>query len=198
MIVLGIESAVCDGSIAVLDGVDVLATFAGVSRAESIISGRDEVVAPAKLSLTNIDIIAVTRWPGSFTGIRIGMATAVGLARSIGKRCTGVSLFDAIAGQNSENDLSVAISIGRNQYGIQNFRQDGYPLSEPISISGADLNDALNDRLSHRILVCGVEYDAFSESANVEIVDQPLAILIARQGMRTDRQGSMQPIYLGK
>lgn len=198
MIVLGIESAISEGSLAVLQGDDVLATFTGGSRAESIISGIGSVVADAGLTLSDIDLISVSRGPGSFTGTRIGIATAVGLARALQKTYVGVSLFDAIAGSTSENKLSVVISIGRNQYGVQTFVKNGDSPSEPKSIPQAGLIDTFNEQRSERILFCGALNEALSLPTNVEMVAQQLAELIARQALRANPDASLQPIYLGK
>lgn len=56
-----------------------------------------DALALAELSLTDIDGFAVTIGPGSFTGLRIGISTAKGLAFAAGKPCVGVSSLEALA-----------------------------------------------------------------------------------------------------
>jgi tRNA threonylcarbamoyl adenosine modification protein YeaZ len=55
------------------------------------------LLAHAGLSLADIDLFAVATGPGSFTGLRIGIATMQGLAFATGKPLVGVSGFDALA-----------------------------------------------------------------------------------------------------
>ncbi|HVG55542.1 MAG TPA: tRNA (adenosine(37)-N6)-threonylcarbamoyltransferase complex dimerization subunit type 1 TsaB [Vicinamibacterales bacterium] len=55
------------------------------------------VLEDARVALDDIDVFAVATGPGSFTGLRIGIATMQGLAFSAGKPLIGVSGFDALA-----------------------------------------------------------------------------------------------------
>ncbi|NLU49614.1 MAG: tRNA (adenosine(37)-N6)-threonylcarbamoyltransferase complex dimerization subunit type 1 TsaB [Syntrophomonadaceae bacterium] len=57
----------------------------------------DEVLKQAEVGLKDIDGIAVSRGPGSFTGLRIGLATAKGLAMGSAKPLVGVPTLDALA-----------------------------------------------------------------------------------------------------
>ena len=67
------------------------------SHAERLPGALFEVVADAKINLAQIDVFAVTAGPGSFTGLRIGIATMQGLAFVTGKRIVAVSALDALA-----------------------------------------------------------------------------------------------------
>ena len=67
------------------------------SHAERLPGALFEVVADAKIDLDAIDVFAVTAGPGSFTGLRIGIATMQGLAFVTGKRIAAVSSLDALA-----------------------------------------------------------------------------------------------------
>ena len=67
------------------------------SHAERLPGALFEVMADAKIELAAIDVFAVAAGPGSFSGLRIGIATMQGLAFVSGKRIVAVSALDALA-----------------------------------------------------------------------------------------------------
>ncbi|HDI59533.1 MAG TPA: tRNA (adenosine(37)-N6)-threonylcarbamoyltransferase complex dimerization subunit type 1 TsaB [Desulfobacteraceae bacterium] len=62
-----------------------------------------EVLAQAGLKLSQVDLMAVTRGPGSFTGLRVGMATVQGLALATGIPVVAVSSLEALALQAADD-----------------------------------------------------------------------------------------------
>ena len=116
--ILSIECAVGDGSIAVVRGTTVLASTLGTthrpSRAEEVLLVVQTLLKDAHLSLSDVDAIAVSTGPGSYSGIRIGIATALGLAKAVSKTCLGVSVLDALAsGSMTTGRLTTAVAVGR-------------------------------------------------------------------------------------
>ena len=71
--------------------------FAPREHTQKILPTVDEVVKEAKLSLSDIDVIAYGQGPGSFTGVRIGISIAQGLAFGLEKKMVGVSTLQAMA-----------------------------------------------------------------------------------------------------
>ncbi len=100
MKILAIDSSALAGSVAVTDGDRLLAqTFVNTSNthSETLLPMAAEVLGRAGLTADDIDLFAVTTGPGSFTGVRIGVSMAKGIAFGKNKPCVGVSTLDALA-----------------------------------------------------------------------------------------------------
>src|SRR5258708_18599521 len=96
---LAIESAISGGSISLLKGREI-ANWIGssnVSKAEDLLANIDHLLAANDIALNEIDLITVSAGPGSFTGIRIGIATALGLKAGLGIAMSSESALKAIA-----------------------------------------------------------------------------------------------------
>lgn len=77
--------------------VDVAVEVPSKNHAPTLLATVERVLGQARLSLCDIDGIAVGVGPGSFTGVRIGVATAKALAFALGKPVWGVSTIEALA-----------------------------------------------------------------------------------------------------
>lgn len=114
MLVLAIDVAVSGCAVAVLDcGTSVshvknMETDRG--QAEHLIPLIEEVVRESGHVMQDINIIAVTRGPGSFTGVRIGLSTARTLGLALNIPVFGVSTLDALA-KNHENAIKTLFLI---------------------------------------------------------------------------------------
>jgi len=99
MVVLALETVTPQGSVAVLrDGVITSHTGeAATPHAARFPSAWLHTLARAGVALDDVDVLAVVSGPGSFTGVRIGMASAQGLALTRGWQVTAIPTLDAIA-----------------------------------------------------------------------------------------------------
>jgi tRNA threonylcarbamoyladenosine biosynthesis protein TsaB len=100
MKILALDTSTTHLTIAVLDDEKVLSSYhEQVDRNHSslLVPMIDKTLKNAKLELRDIDAFAVGVGPGSFTGLRIGIATVKGLALSSGKPIVTVPTFDAVA-----------------------------------------------------------------------------------------------------
>lgn len=100
MLVLALDTTTRTGSIALArDGarVDLLIGDASRTHAERLPADIRTLLARSGTALGQVDLFAVASGPGSFTGLRIGIATIQGLAFANGRRVAAVSSFDALA-----------------------------------------------------------------------------------------------------
>lgn len=100
MKLLSISTSTPHGSVAVLDGASVLSTASYddlAGHAEKLFSLIDQALAEAGLSRHELQAIACDIGPGSFTGVRVGVASAKGAALAIGVPVVGVMSLEAMA-----------------------------------------------------------------------------------------------------
>ena len=100
MLTLGIETSSPTGSAAlVMDGALVKERANPVPNrhAEVLVRLIDELVAECQLQREQIDRVAVGIGPGSFTGLRVGVALAAGIATALGRPLLGVSSLQSVA-----------------------------------------------------------------------------------------------------
>jgi tRNA threonylcarbamoyladenosine biosynthesis protein TsaB len=69
------------------------------AHSERLLAMIDRLLADSACSITDIDLFAVSLGPGSFTGLRVGISTAQGLALAAGKELAGIPTLEAIAFQ---------------------------------------------------------------------------------------------------
>lgn len=123
MIVLGLDTCLAACSVAVLDGERVLAHASEVmarGHQERLAPMAREVMAAAGLGFGDLDRIGATVGPGSFTGLRVGVAFAKGLASALGIPAVGVGALEALAAE--ADGLSAAlIDARRDQVYLQVF-----------------------------------------------------------------------------
>ncbi len=100
MIVLGIETASPTGGVALVGGEGVIAEYVlnvQATYAERLMPAVDQVLRDARITMTEVEGLAVSIGPGSFTGLRIGLSTVKGLALATGKPVAGIPTLEALA-----------------------------------------------------------------------------------------------------
>lgn len=132
MIVLGLDTCLSACSVAVLDGPRVLAHACEVmarGHQERLAPMARAVVAEAGLDFADLDRVAATVGPGSFTGLRVGVAFAKGLAAALDVPSVGVGALEALAAE-AEGLSAAVIDARRDQVYLQVF-DDGEALMAP-------------------------------------------------------------------
>lgn len=115
MYVLGIETTGAFASAALLHDDRIIGHITGSDRfshLQNLIPQVETVVKESKLSLGDVDVIAVSRGPGSFTGIRIGVSTARALSQILDIPCVPVSSLEALAMRGAEHFLCNGAAAG--------------------------------------------------------------------------------------
>jgi tRNA threonylcarbamoyladenosine biosynthesis protein TsaB len=110
MYILGIETSTMVGSVAIITEDRLIAEYTlniETTHAERLMSAIDHLLQAVSLCIQDIDGVAVGLGPGSFTGLRIGVTTAKGLAYSIRKPIMAISSLDALASQYLFTDFLI-------------------------------------------------------------------------------------------
>ena len=100
MKILGIDTATMISGIGVVENDHTLADFrydVKFTHSEVLLSHIDKLLKDLNLKLGDLDGFSVSVGPGSFTGLRIGLATIKGLSFASGKPVVGIPTLDALA-----------------------------------------------------------------------------------------------------
>jgi tRNA threonylcarbamoyladenosine biosynthesis protein TsaB len=104
MLILSLDTSSPAGSCALLRDANVLSERISTDHepySASVLRDTEELLEGAHVSLEQIDLFAVDAGPGSFTGLRVGLATVKGWAEVLGKPIAAVSGLEALAAQAS-------------------------------------------------------------------------------------------------
>ena len=105
----------------------------------------------ANVSFGEIGMIAVSVGPGSFTGVRTGLAAAKGFAQALNIPIVGISTLEAIAVEAqkmaAKSPLRVVIDAKRGEVHTQDFAANGSADSVPVILSLADAKEGRGLRL---------------------------------------------------
>jgi tRNA threonylcarbamoyladenosine biosynthesis protein TsaB len=142
-VILSVDTANLGGSVCVTRGTDLLSTRVGdpsVSHSNSLLKDIRYSLVEAKVSLNDINLLAAASGPGSFTGLRIGLATVKALAATLGISCLGIPTLHAVAHAAGPSNATIALlPAGRGEVFLQLFSvsSDGQvtPLDEPAHLS---------------------------------------------------------------
>ncbi len=122
-VILALETATLGGSVCLTRGNTMLAARIGdpeTSHSNSLLSDVNKSLEHANILLSDVDLFACASGPGSFTGLRIGLATVKALAITVGRPCVGISTLQAIARTAGLSRGTVALlPAGRGEVFVQ-------------------------------------------------------------------------------
>ena len=155
-IILSLDTATLGGSVFVGRGKEQLATRVGdsqLSHSNTLLTDINDSLVDAGLSLEDVQLFACASGPGSFTGLRIGIATLKALAVTLERPCVGVPTLKAVAYAAGQSKQTVALlPAGRGEVFAQMFS---------VSEDGGVIEADAAAHLSPQRLV--EKYSAFAE-----------------------------------
>lgn len=213
-VILGIDTATTGCAAAVVRNEDCLAMVSARmarGQSEALMPMIADVMQQAGLGFGDLDGLAVTRGPGAFTGLRIGLAAARALALTIARPCLGIVTFDILFRQVSDaggledtDALVVAVESKREELFIQVYEPDGAARNEPAVLRPDDVAELLAGR--SRIAVAGDAGDKVVSALRRDFdvrhlveIDVPDPKVIGRLGLEALQMAAEyppKPLYL--
>jgi tRNA threonylcarbamoyladenosine biosynthesis protein TsaB len=214
VIVLGIETSATRGGVALVRDGEILAERAfeeGLVHGREVTPAIKDITEASGIPLDQVDLFAVDIGPGSYTGVRVGVATAKAFAWALGKKLAAVCSLDALA--EAAKDLGKTIvpvlDARRGQLYTATYRNDSGSLTR---INGPAVTEAagLLNTIPHPAVLLG---DAISRFPDELIAGEgithapqelwiPAAPVIAELGLRAAQRGELadpvmlEPLYL--
>ena len=216
-LILGIETATLAGSIALARGEQMSESFSGdpgISHSNTLLADLDKLLSQTNTTLAQIDLFAVAAGPGSFTGLRIGIATVKALAATLDRPCAAVPTLQAVALSGGPSASSVALlPAGRGEVFAQLFSVSGdavvTALDEAAHIAPAKMFEKYGSL--ENVLWCGegaiaqrelIETAAEGKKWRIAKQTKNLAQYVTRLALQSFRQDrlvapdSLQAIYV--
>lgn len=202
MRILALDSSGMVASVAVVEEEQLLAEYTmnyKKTHSQTLLPMLDEIATQIELDLNTIDAIAVAAGPGSFTGLRIGSATAKGLGLALDKPVVGVPTVDALAyNLYGVGDLICPLmDARRNQVytGLYTFEEDKMVTVTPQKAVGITEIIAEMNELQKNVIFLGDGVPVYKETI-MEQVQVPYRFApphVARQ--RAAALGVLAGIY---
>ena len=147
--ILAIDTSTDTASIAITDGEDILVESmlnVGRTHSETLIPSFQEMLEKTQLDIKDLDLLALTLGPGSFTGVRIGTSTVKGFALALDKPVAGVSTLEALASNFPFSSLPIMplFDARRGEIYSAMFKWEGGIIKRLSEDRAANPEDAIN------------------------------------------------------
>lgn len=135
----------------------------GKGHAEHLMGVVGDALKEARMAYADLDGIVVCVGPGSFTGVRVGVSAARGLALALNIPSVGVSTLEGLAREAMDNapgqPVIARIEAGRGQAYLATFSEDGSPTTAPAALSLADADQLIGNASPDTIIATGTTTD---------------------------------------
>ena len=164
--ILALDSTAEVSTVAVCKGEKLLSEITintGNTHSQTLLPSVEQALKMAEISINDIDVFACSTGPGSFTGVRIGVATIKGIAYGKNKPCISVSTLEALAHNllGLDGVICPVMNARRSQVYNALFECNGAKLTRICpdrAISISELDDELS-QCESPIYLCGDGYD---------------------------------------
>jgi tRNA threonylcarbamoyladenosine biosynthesis protein TsaB len=215
MLTLGFDTATKIGTIGLVDGEEVIGEYtfsASESQSEKLLTSIDLLLEKTSVDISEVNRIAVSRGPGSFTGLRIGISTAKGLSSGLDVPLVGVPLTDCYFSRVKKfsGPVCTLIKDRRDLVYTAGYDSNGEKVLDERSVSVEKLKEDLIPDLvseSKRILLVGngvpEHRDTLSE-VNQAVLEYGcnnypsglgIAFLGQEKGTQDEALASLEPLY---
>jgi tRNA threonylcarbamoyl adenosine modification protein YeaZ len=138
----------------------------GKGHAEHLMTVVNDALKEADMTFADLDRIAVSVGPGSFTGVRVGVAATRGLALALGIPAVGVTTLEAIAAEARESfagkAVMAALDAGRGEINIALYDDQGEIVIAPLATT---LDEAARIAREHSPVLLGSAAQKIADSA---------------------------------
>ena len=208
MRILAVDTSSERGSVCVVDGLEVLGEVrlaSSIQHSERLFRSVEFLFQNIPFQFADVDLFAAARGPGSFTGLRVGLAAMEGFAAAHGKRGAGVTTLEALAWRAGLHDVLIAPTIDARRgevYGAVYRRSPDTLVEErpPVVLKPAEWFASLP---LEPIVFCGdgaLRYRSTIEETpewTVQPIDLYLASAVGELAS-ISRCGPLQPLYVRK
>ena len=164
----------------------------GVRHSIDLMPRIEELLLKEKVSLKDLDFIAVTIGAGSFTGIRIGVSTAKALCFANGLPCLAITSFDTIAYNKCEGKNLAVINAGHD-----GFYVCGYENMEVVLAPQYIMKDKLKELSKEFFLLSFEKIDGIKTKV-VSVKDGFIKACDEKYSLKTLDYDSIEPLYVRK
>lgn len=200
MKILALDSSGLVASVAVMEDDTLLAEYTmnyKKTHSQTLLPMLDEIVKMIELDLNTIDAIAVAGGPGSFTGLRIGSATAKGLGLALKKPLISIPTVDGLAYNLCGTNKMVCplMDARRNQVytGIYEFQGNELRVVEPqMAADIAEIAEKLN-AIGRKVIFLGDGYPVYAAKLS-ELMKAPFEVAPAH--MSRQRAGAVAALAM--
>ena len=173
LIILALDSTAEVSSVAVCNGEKLLSEITvntGNTHSATLLPAVEQALKMAEISVNEVDLFACSTGPGSFTGVRIGVATVKGLAYGKNKPCVSVSTLEALAYNLSDRDGIICPVMNARRQQVYNalFKSSGgdiFRICQDRALSISELDDELCIQ-ELPVYLCGDGFDITKDGFN--------------------------------